>query len=337
MLPVAAIAAWASPASAQSQPDFYQGKTITIVVAVGAGAYDLYARVLARHMPNYIPGKPTIIVNNMPGAGGLLAANHAANIAPRDGTTLLVPLKLVALTQVLQAGSIKFDASKFNWIGSMVDAPGLFALWHTAPVKTLEDAKRIEVTMGSSGAGAETAIFPAVVNSVLGTRFKVVSGFKGMTDIFLGVERGELHGVSTVHGSIKGLKPDWLRDNKLQFLTHITVKRTKELPDTPAILEYAKSDDERTTLEFLTLSNNLGRAIAAPPGVPADRVAILRKAFDDSVHSASYLKETKERGMDTNPIPGIELQTDVQKMVSTPKPLVDKVRAALATATGANK
>lgn len=325
-----APAAWAEGAE-----DFFRGKTITIYVAVGPGAYDLYARVLAQHMAQHIPGQPTLIVNNMPGAGGILAANYIANIAPKNGTALLVPLKPVAMTQLLEPDNVKYDAAQFNWIGSMVDAPGVVTVWHTAPATTLADARRTELALGSSGAGAETLIFPAVINSVLGTKFKVISGFKGMGDIYLAVERGEIHGVSTVYGSIAGLKPEWLASKKVRFIVQITMQRYKDLPDTPSVVELATNPQDRATLEFLTLSNSLGRAITAPPGVPTDRVAALRKAFDATVKSRAYIDDATAKGMELNPIPGEDLQRDVKRQVEVPRALVDKVKAALAAATGA--
>lgn len=324
----------ASLAHAEDTAEFFRGKTVTINVAVGPGAYDLYARVLAQHMAQNIPGQPNLIVNNMPGGGGIIAANYIANIAPKNGTALLVPLKLVAMTQMLEPANVKYDAGQFNWIGSMVDAPGVIMVWNGAPGSTFADARRMELVLGSTGAGAETMIFPTVINNVLGTKFKIISGFKGMGDIFLAIERGEIHGVSTVYGSIAGLKPDWLADGKLRFITQVTSQRTKELADTPAVVEFANTADERATLEFLTLSNSLGRAITAPAGVPEDRVAALRKAFDATVHSKAFIDDARSKGMDLNPIAGVDIQRDVKRHIETPKELVAKVKAALASAGG---
>lgn len=324
----------ASLAHAEDTAEFFRGKTVTIHVAVGPGAYDLYARVLAQHMAQNIPGQPNLIVNNMPGGGGIIAANYIANIAPKNGTALLVPLKLVAMTQMLEPANVKYDAGQFNWIGSMVDAPGVIMVWNGAPGATFADARRMELVLGSTGAGAETTIFPTVINSVLGTKFKIISGFKGMGDIFLAIERGEIHGVSTVYGSIAGLKPDWLADGKLRFITQVTSQRTKELAHTPAVIEFASTADERATLEFLTLSNSLGRAITAPAGVPAERVAALRKAFDTTVRSKAYIDDATSKGMELNPIPGADIQRDVKRHIETPAALVAKVKAALAAAGG---
>lgn len=320
---------WAFGAQAQTGNDFFKGKTITVTVAVGTGAYDLYARLLARHMPKFIPGNPNMIINNMPGAGGVVAANHAANIAPRDGTALLVPLKPIAMTQVLNPTQVRYDASRFQWIGSMVDAPGVLVLSKTSNINSIDDARKSEVPMGSTGAGAETAIFPTVINSALGTRFKVISGFKGMSDIFLALERGEIHGVSTVYGSVQGLKPEWIKEAKITFLARIAATRAKELPNVPTVLELARTPAEREVLEFLTLSNSVGRSITAPPEVPAAQIAILRKAFDETVRSPDYLKETVEKGIEVNPIPGVEVQKDVSRLIAIPKSTVEKVQQAL--------
>jgi tripartite-type tricarboxylate transporter receptor subunit TctC len=277
-----------------------------------------------------------MIVSNMPGGGGVVAANYAANVAVKDGTALLVPLKPIAMTQLLNL-SVKYDASKFQWVGSMVDAPGALTVWHTAPVNTLGDAMQTQVALGSTGWGGETAIFPSVMNSVLGTKFNVVAGFKGMSNIFLGMERGELHGVSTVYGSVKGLKPEWLAQKKVRFIAQIAEKRIKELPDVPTVLEFAKTDEDRITLQFLMLSNVIGRSIAAPPGVPADRLAALRKAFDETVRSNDFLKETRDKGIDINPTPGQEVQKDVDRLFATPKATVEKVKAIVSTASSGKR
>lgn len=336
LLTLAAASSGGGPSSAQAPVEFFKGRTITVYVAVGTGAYDLYARILIRHMPRHIPGNPTMIVNNMPGGGGVLAANYIANVAPQDGTALLVPLKPIAMTQRLDPANVKYDAAKLHWIGSMVDAPGALAVWHTSPGLTLDDVRRTEIAMGSTGSGAETTIFPTVINTILGTKFKVIAGFKGMTEIYLAMERGEIHGVSTVYGSVQGLKPDWLVDKKVAFLAQVSVTRTAALPHVPTVLEFAKSSEDREVLEFLALSNAIGRSITAPPGIPADRLAALRKAFDDAVHSADYLRETRDKGIEVNPTPGIEVQKDVDRLFATPASAIEKVQKALA-ATGPRK
>lgn len=318
------------PVAAQSAADFYRGKTITVYASVSAGAYDLYARVLARHMQPHVLGQPTMIVVNMPGAGGVKAANYFANVAPRDGTALLVPLKPVAMTQLLRNKGIKYDSSKFNWVGSMVDAPGVLTQWHTSPLNSLSDAKKTQVVMAASGFGAETFIFPTVINAVLGTRFKVVTGYKGMSGMLLAIERGEAQGVSTVYGSLKGLKPKWLAEKKIKFLAQIATKRTSDLPDVPTVLEFAKTKDAREILTFLTLGNVIGRSIVASPGIPADRLAALRTAFDKAVRSPTYLAEAKKRGMLLNPTSGAEVQKNVNQLIASPISTVEKVKAAIA-------
>jgi tripartite-type tricarboxylate transporter receptor subunit TctC len=175
------------------------------------------------------------------------------------------------------------------------------------------------------------------MNSVLGTKFNVVAGFKGMSSIFLGMERGELHGVSTVYGSVKGLKPEWLAQKKVRFIAQIAEMRIKELPDVPTVLEIAKTDEDRATLRFLTLSNVIGRSIAAPPGVPADRLAALRKAFDETVRSDNFLKETRDKGIDINPTPGLEVQQDVDRLFATPKAIIEKVKAIVGAASSGKR
>jgi tripartite-type tricarboxylate transporter receptor subunit TctC len=215
----------------------------------------------------------------------------------------------------------------------MVDAPGVLTLWHDAPANSLADATRTEILMGGSGFGAETFIFPTVINAVLGTKFRIVTGYKGMSGMLLAVERGEVHGVSTVYGSLKGLKPEWLAGRKVKFLAQIARKRTADLPDVPTVLEFARTDDQREVLNFLTLSNSIGRSIVAPPGIPADRLAALRKAFDATVRDPAYVADATGRGMLLNPTPGAEVQKDVNSLIAISGATIAKVKAALAAAS----
>ncbi|MPY68613.1 MAG: hypothetical protein GEU92_00850 [Alphaproteobacteria bacterium] len=317
------------PAAGESVSDFYKGETITVHVSVSSGAYDLYARHLARHISRHIPGNPTVIVQGMPGAGGAKAANYVYTVAPKDGTALLVPLKPVAMAQVLGTAAVRYDASKFNWIGSMVDAPGVLTVWHTAPANSFADVRKHETLMASSGVGAETYIFPTVINHVLGTKFRVITGYSGMSKMLLAVESGEVHGVSTVYGSLKGLRPEWLKESKVRFLAQVAAKRAPQIPDVPTVLELAENEEQREVLRFLTLSDNIGRSILAPPEVPADRLAALRAAFDATVEDPQYQKEAAERNMDLNPTAGLAVQKDVNELISTPQRVLDRVKAAL--------
>jgi tripartite-type tricarboxylate transporter receptor subunit TctC len=319
----------AYPAAADPVADFYKGRTITVYVAVSSGAYDLYARHLARHLPRHIPGEPTVIVQGMPGAGGAKAANYVYAVAPKDGSALLVPLKPIAMAQVMGTAAVRYDASKFNWVGSMVDAPGVLTVWHTAPVKTLADVREHETLMASSGVGAETYIFPNVINHVLGTKFRVITGYSGMSNMLLAVESGEVHGVSTVYGSLKGLKPEWLRENKVRFIAQVAARRAAQLPDVPTVLELAENEEQREVLRFLTLSDNVGRSITAPPDIPADRLAALRAAFDATIKDPAYLKEAEERNIELNPTSGVDVQKDVNELIATPQRIIDLVKTAL--------
>lgn len=317
---------------AQPVADFYRGKVVRVYVASGAGAYDLYTRVLIREFAQHVPGQPTIIVQNMPGAGGVKAVNYFYNVAPRDGGAMLVPLKPLAMTQILRPKRVKYDASELNWVGSMVDAPGALAVWHTAPAKSFADARKFEVVMAASGFGAETFIFPTVINSVLGSKFKVITGYRGLSRMYQAMEQGEVQGVSTVYGSMLGLKPNWLRDKKVRFIIQVATKRIPELPDVPTVLDFARTDEQKEILTFLTLGNVIGRSIVASPGIPTDRLVALRAAFDKTTASPAYLAETKKRRMLINSTPGTVVQQAVKRLIATPKKIVDKVRAALAAA-----
>jgi len=332
VIAAAALIAGASPvlgASAKNVEDFYNGRTMTVIASVGAGPYDLYARVLSMHIARHIPGSPSIIVQNMAGAGGLKAANYAYNVAARDGTVLLAPLKPTPLAQLMRK-DVKYDAAKFQWIGSVVDAPGVIVTWKkTSPVKTFQDAFKATAVLTSSGKDAETFINPTVINALLGTKFKVVLGYPGMNDMQIAMERGEAHGVSTVYGSILSTRPQWIRDKQINYVVQIAEKRIPELPDVPTVFDFARTDEQREVFRFICLANVLGRAITAPPGVPADRVEALRAAFDATMKDPVFLAEAKKRGMELNPTPGKVVQADVEKLIATPPAIVGKVKAML--------
>jgi tripartite-type tricarboxylate transporter receptor subunit TctC len=325
-----ALCVLAATASAQPVAEFYKGKTITFVVGFTAGGnYDFYARLLAEFMGKHVPGNPQFVVQNRAGAGSRNAAAYVYNVAPKDGTVIAMTTNLLPLFQVLDA-SPKFDLSKAHFLGNMTETVSVVALWHTAPAKTLDEAKTVETVLGSTGKGGETYIVPQMMNAVLGTKFKIVLGYPGINEITLAMERGELHGRSASWDNLTQQRPEWLREKKVNILAQIGLRKERELPHVPLIVDLAANADDRALLELVSGYPAFARAPWLAAEVPADRIAALRKAFDDTMKDAAFLRTAKERNTDITPSTGATVQAAVNRLIGTPPALVAKARAVLA-------
>jgi tripartite-type tricarboxylate transporter receptor subunit TctC len=315
--------------------DFYKGKSIDIIVSTGVGGgQDTNARLVARHWSRHIPGAPGMVAKNMPGAGHLRAANFIANQAPKDGTVVgsIVPAFLLA--QVLQTSKgIQFDASRFNWIGASASNNSTFYVWSTSPVQKMEDAMRHETVMGATGAGSYTMIYPAIMNAIAGTKFKVVAGYKSAAEVNLALERGEVQGrAGNNFNSLKMENADWLRDGKIRLIAQVGLERDPEFPDLPLMMEFGKTPEDRALLRLFSADIAVGRPFLTSPGVPQERVDLLRKSFMATMTDAAFLKEAAEAGVDVSPVPGGRLQEIVQEIVDTPPAVARRAREALAAA-----
>ena len=327
-LTVACLAAFAAPAAAQE--DFYKGKTITIVTSTGpGGVYDLVARLTARHMGKYLAGAPAMVVNNMPGAGNMLAANYMYEIAPKDGTTIAVFNNAVPLNQVLDGRGVRFDASKFNWIGSTGGRNEAVFAFRSAGVLTLEDLRQKELVVGSTGPGSSIAIYPTVMKNMLGAKFRIVNGYKSSTEVFLAMERGEVNARSGSLASISAGFQKWLDDRRLVFFAQVGSRRDKEIPDVPLLTELARNDDERRVLALISAPAELGQPYLAPPGVPEARVRQLREAFARSLRDADFVSEAEKAQVDLDPITGEAIAKIVLDVVQAPEHVVAAARNAL--------
>jgi tripartite-type tricarboxylate transporter receptor subunit TctC len=319
------IAAFAMPAFAQ---DFFKDKTISIITSTGeGGSYDGAARTLARHMPRYIPGNPTMVVRNMPGGGHTRATNFLYTQATKDGTTIGTVSNSIPMHQLVDGRGVRFDVAKFHWIGSVGLSNLTMAFWHTSKVRSLADAMKREVTMGATGTGSGTFLYPNAINKVLGTKFKIISGYRTSVEVDLAMERGEVEGRGG--GSYSTLfqeHPDWLKDGKLIIAAQIGRVRDPLMPDAPLITELAGNEEQRQILEFLSSPVAVGRPYIAPPEVPADRIAILRKAFDETMRDKAFLEESEKQSLDIRPMKGEVLEKIVQEAVKTPPDILEKVR-----------
>jgi len=315
--------------SARADP-YFQGKTIAVVTSTGAGGtYDVTARLIARHMPRYIPGNPTMIVQNMPGGGNVLATNFMYAVAPRDGTTIASIHNAIPLHQVLDGRGVRYDAAKFNWLGSTGPETEVIIVWHTAGVGTIEQAKEKEIILGGTGAGSGLVIIPTAMNNLLGTKFKMVMGYKSSEDINLALQRGEVQARAFSLVSITSQRADWIKEKKISFLVQVGAKRDKDLPDVPLLTELAASDEQREILKLISSAPRLGRPYIAPPGVPADRLAILRNAFDATLNDKAFLAEAEKLQMDIDPMRADETARIVGDVINAPPDLVAKAKAAM--------
>lgn len=319
-------------AKAQTAEDFYKGKTVTIIAGFGpGGGYDLYARVLARYIGNYIPGKPNVLVQNMEGAGSVRAANYVYVTAPKDGTTIAAVNQNMPMYQLLGGKAAQFDASKLAWIGSMGGSNGLLYTWHTSKTKTIDDAKKNVVMLGGTGTNSDSHIFPTLINNLLGTKFKVINGYSGGSkEVHLALERGEVEGRGgNAWASLKSSNKDWLDQKKINFLVQIGLEREPELPDVPLLLDLVKSDTDKQIVTLVSLPTFLGYAHWVSPEVPADRLAVLRAAYAKTMQDPAFLAETKKLDMMLRPQSGEQLTAIVQRVANTPKDIVNRAAKAL--------
>jgi tripartite-type tricarboxylate transporter receptor subunit TctC len=312
------LAGW--PGTALSQKaveDFYRGKKIDLIIGYSSGGtYDLYARLVARHLGNYIPGKPLIVPRNMPGAGSRAAATWVHNVAPRDGTVLATADQSLSLQQAAGDKRMNFDTTKFIYIGNPNIENNTTATWHASGIKTIEDAKRREVTMGATG-GSTSSQYPKAMNALLGTRFRVILGYPGGNDINLAMERGEVDGRgSNSWQSWKSTRAHWIAEKKINILVQIGLKKAADLPDVPLLMDLASNAEDRELLRLLSASTNIGRPIFTTPDVPADRVEALRKAFVAMVSDPAFLAQARKENFEIDAVSGEALQRLVSEVVA---------------------
>jgi tripartite-type tricarboxylate transporter receptor subunit TctC len=316
--------------------DFYQGKQITLVVASDpGGGYDAYARLLAMRLSEHIPGNPNIVIENMPGAGGLKAMNYIATVAPKDGTYLGAMQNGIAYEPMMGIsggkGNSHFDPLKVNWVGSMGKEVAVTALWNPATAHDFEDLKHKAVTVGSSGESTSNSTYPRLMNAMFGTKFKIIEGYTNQAPIWLAMERGEVQGSGgPFYSSLVNSKPDWIRDHKVTLIVQIGLEKDPHLPNVPLLYDLAKTSADRQELRLAFGGLLMGRPYVLPQGVPADRVKILRDAFMATMKDPALLRQADRMRLEINPMTGEEVHQLVVGMYSTPQPIVDKVAAIFA-------
>ena len=329
-----ALLAAASPCLADPVEDFYRGRTVKFIVGSNTGGgYDTYSRLLAAYIGKPIPGNPTVVVENMPGASGTKSANYIAEVAPKDGSVIGMFNQSMPQRQMFEPDLIKIDLSKFSWIGAMNASTNVFIVWHTSGIRTVEDAKKKQVVMGALSTVGGNSVYPLLLNYFFGTKFKVVLGYAGGNTIQLAMERGEVDGRGAVVWS--GLKagwPHWIKEKKINVLMQVGLEKEPDLPDVPLFTDLARNEEEKAIFRFISSDAAMGFPVTAPPGIPADRLAALRKAFMDAMKDPELLKVVEERKLEIQPSSGEEVQRVVQEMTSTPKEIIVKIQKAMAQA-----
>ena len=330
-----AICASGTAWAAEPEGAFYKGKQIRLIVSSNAGTgYDAYARVLAQFMPKYIPGNPTIVVQNMGGASGLTGAGYVYNVAPRDGTVFASAVSNLPTTPLLSPEAAPFDVGKLGWIGSMSTDPYVGFVWHSAPIRTFEEAKTKEVLMGGTASvGSASVEMTRLSNQLFGTKFRLITGYKDTVETKLAIERGEVQGTfANAWGSLKVAEADWLRENKIRIIIQHGFHPHPELPDVPLLVDQAKTEADHQALELMLGRQEYSKPFFTPPGVPADLLEILRRAFDLAIKDPGLQAAMQKAKLDlVGPLTGAELEVMVKRAAGTPDSVVQRVKSIISS------
>ena len=324
-----------SSVCAQSPAEFYKTKNVDLYIGYSVGGgYDIYARLLARHMGKHIPGNPTVVPKNMDGAGSLRLANWLYNVGAKDGSVFGIIGRGTGFDPLLGNKGAQFDATRYTWIGSANDEVSICVAWHTSGITRFEDLLSKELTVGGTGASADTDQFPRIMNGMLGTKMKIVSGYPGGNDIGLAMERGEVSGrCGWSWSSVKSTHPNWLRDKKINVLVQLALAKHPDLPDVPLVVDLATTEEQRLIFKLIFARQVMGRPFLAPPNVPAERAAALRKAFMDTMADKDFLADAERAQLEITPVPGEKIQELVKTIYQTPAEVARKAAALLEVAT----
>lgn len=318
-------------APAQAEDDFYKDALVQVIVGTSpGGGYDNAARLVTRHLGDHLPGKPKFIVLNKPGASGVTAANEFYSAMPRDGSVIAVFNSGMPYYQALGQMGIRFKAEEFSWLGCLSQAVIVVTTWHTSPIKTLDDAKQNETLMGALTRGGTMGGFPLLANATLGTKFKVITGYKGGSEVNLAMQRGEVDGRGGfTWTSLKSTNPDWVSQKMIVPLLQVGLHKDEDLPNVPLLIDLAQNEEQRQMFNFASASAATDRPFSAPPQLPPERLALLRQAFDTMVKSQAFIEDAAKIKMDLDPLPGAAVEKVVRDIVNTPPDIVEKVAVAM--------
>lgn len=319
-----------SPAGAQSVEQVWKGEKLRIVSGFGPGSgYTAWARLLGPHWARHIPGEPTVVVQSMVGAGGLLAANYMYTAAPKDGREIAAVAREAPALSIIGKSGANYDATRFNWLGSPTSESNICVLARSVPFERVEDLFQREIVLGTDGVGSGMHIFPTALNAVLGTKFKLVDGYSDSGVVLLAIERGEVHGACQSVETLTRARGAALKSGELRVVLQGGLNPHPAFPDVPFVLDLARSDEQRQTLQFLYASQAFGRPYLAPPGTPPERVAALRRAFDLAVRDKAFADEATKAKLEVSPITGPEMEAMVARLAASPAPVIARVRSLL--------
>src|SRR5262245_1601120 len=319
-----------APAHASGVETFYKGRSISLFIGFSAGSgYDIYARLLARYIGRHIPGNPSVIPQNMPGGGSLKVANYMHSVAAKDGSAIATISRSLPIEPLL--GDVQFDGRKFTWIGNIANNASLCATWHTTGITTWQDVLTKPFALATQGAGTDPHIFGLILKKGFGAKVKIVSGYPGGSEMNLAMERGEVDGrCGWSWDSIKSTRPDWLKDKKINLLTVFALERGPEVPaEVPLAIDLAKTDEQREILRMHLAGQGLGRPFLAPPGIPDDRKAALRAAFDATMKDADFVADITKASLEVSPMSGAEIDRLLADIYATPKEVIEKAKLAI--------
>jgi len=317
-------------AAAQAPEAFFKGKVINLYIAFApGGTYDYYSRLVARFIGKHIPGHPTVVAQNMPGAGSFQAANFLYAVAPRDGTAMGMITQNAAIEEVLRTPAVQYKAAEFNWIGRVSGLTEVHFTWKTSRAKTIADAMEHEVLLAGTGPGSPSEGYPKLMNALIGTRFKVISGYPGSTQGMLAMERGEVDGALTSWHTLNRTKREWLVDHDINLLVQYGIERHRELPDVPTMLELAPTEEAREVIGFYLGNTRIGRSIVAPPGIPVERVKALRDAFAAMLEDPQFRAELEKTQTEFDPARGEEVQDYIAATAGVRPEIAERAQAIL--------
>ena len=317
-------------ARADAVEDFYRGRTISIVVATSSGgAYDILARVLSKHIGNHIPGKPSATVRNMPGGGGIVGTNWLYNLAEKDGTVIGALLNIGPLEQVFGTEGVRYDATKFTYLGSSDPETGFLALWNSTPVNSIEDLREKEVTVATSGPSSSPAFFARLQIEVLKAKLKMISGYPGQSEALLAMEQGEVNGYPSIfYSSLTAFKPQWVKDGTIKLIVQFGTKTRPEFPKVPSMMDYVKDLDDRLLAQAAFALTDIGRPYILPPGVPADRATAIKKAMRDTFADPAFLADARQAGLQVDsPQTAEEVQAIIDRVYKSPPKVIERLKA----------
>ncbi|HWG05254.1 MAG TPA: tripartite tricarboxylate transporter substrate-binding protein, partial [Beijerinckiaceae bacterium] len=322
-----------TPAAAE---DFYKGKSVTLFIDAGGGSYESYARLLAQYMPRYIPGQPAIVVKQMLGASGLRLTNYMYNVAPKDGTEIAGVHAQIPTQPLFSRQGIQYNPDELSWIGNLTRETFVEYVWHTSPVQSIADSRAKEAIIGGQAPGSMSIDTAILSNAIIGTKFKIVTGYSGLPETLLALERGEINGGVGAYGEFVSAKPDWLKDGKIKFIAQLGLQKNNNIPDVPLLIDLIATPGDRRAMELFLSRGVTGKPYFAPPGLPKDRLAILRSAFDSAVKDPDLLADAAKQRFEINePMNGVDLADFVAKENATPLSAVQRINEAFAQYTSA--